>query len=433
KEGLDQATEDRVLDIGRRYPSLAIWEMFAMTDVANSLFRNKLQTDSAFIWESCGTIGSQTTVYSTPPPDATKTVSQLISSLKLKPSARSFSTSKIVTKTSKQFFPSKPPNRLRRYRPEFRYYLQHAWAKAALNDSTFIILNCGRYERIGIRHRASQTLYLSALIDPVNIQDPHYGKLHIGLHMAIVQDVLERYELANSSEKNTGKKRPADDTEVPASKRRKGSDNTIPVETDNQTEESRETIANEMGARMVALVNLQYGPYCSPAPASFIRLRPSCAPSLQPKPPPVKEVKTKYGTHEYFTLTLGQQRFQGATGVVHPATLELRVILPSGETSTLKRDGLIVKLAFLPDQQKRLHHEFDIYLHLAQRGAKGVVVVHGLYSDPESGTLALVMDDGGKSLRQRERERTGEVFPLQVTTTDEERYVFSFGAPILLW
>jgi hypothetical protein len=49
-----------------------------------------------------------------------------------------------------------------------------------------MILNCGRYERIGIRHRASQTLYLSGLIDPVNIQDLHYGKLHIGLHMAIV-------------------------------------------------------------------------------------------------------------------------------------------------------------------------------------------------------------------------------------------------------
>lgn len=36
------------------------------------------------------------------------------------------------------------------------------------------------------------------------------------------------------------------------------------------------------------------------------------------------------------------------------------------------------------------------------------------------------MNDGGKSLRQRERERTGETFPRQVTTTDEERYVYWF-------
>ena len=147
-------------------------------------------------------------------------------------------------------------------------------------------------------------------------------------------------------------------------------------------------IANEVGARMIALVNLQYGPHCSPAPASFIRLRPSCAPSLQPKPPLVKKMKAKYGAHEFFTITLSDQRFQGATGVVHSAALELRVVLPSGGTSTLKRDGLIVKLAFSQDQQKRLHHEFDIYLHLAHRGAKGVVVVHGLFSDPDSGALA---------------------------------------------
>ena len=56
----------------------------------------------------------------------------------------------------------------------------------------------------GASERASQTFYLSGLIDPVNIQDPHYGKLRIGLHMAIIQHVLERYELAISSEENIG-------------------------------------------------------------------------------------------------------------------------------------------------------------------------------------------------------------------------------------
>jgi len=113
----------------------------------------------------------------------------------------------------------------------------------------------------------------------------------------------------------------------------------------------------------------------------------------------------------------------GCNGVVHSATLDLRAVLPSGDTSTLKRGGLIVKLAFSRDQQKRLRHEFDIYLRLAQQGAKGVVVVHGLFSDPDSGALALLMDDRGKNLRQGERERTRETFPRQVTTTDEERYV----------
>ena len=74
--------------------------------------------------------------------------------------------------------------------------------------------------------RAPQTLYLSGLIDLVNIQDPHYGKLHIGLHMVIVS---RHTRLAVSSEKNTGAKQPDDNMDIPPSKRRKGKDpdNTI--------------------------------------------------------------------------------------------------------------------------------------------------------------------------------------------------------------
>jgi len=33
-----------------------------------------------------------------------------------------------------------------------------AWGRAVLHDATFIIFNCGVYERIGVHHRASQTL-----------------------------------------------------------------------------------------------------------------------------------------------------------------------------------------------------------------------------------------------------------------------------------
>jgi len=110
--------------------------------------------------------------------------------------------------------------------------------------------------------------------------------------------------------------------------------------------------------------------------------------------------------------------------VVHSAILELRVVLPSGGTSTLKRDGLIVKLAFSQDHQKRLHHEFDI---LPSEEPKGLLSMACLATQIRiSGALALVMDDGGKSLKQREWERTGEKFPRQVTATDEERYVYWF-------
>jgi len=71
------------------------------------------------------------------------------------------------------------------------------------------MLHCGRYERIGIRHRASQTLYLSGLIDTVNNRDPRYRKIQLALYSFIVQDVLERYELAATPTKIAGSKRPA--------------------------------------------------------------------------------------------------------------------------------------------------------------------------------------------------------------------------------
>lgn len=223
------------------------------------MLQNKIHTENAFIWESSGTIGSQTTLYLTPLPDPTKTVSQFTPSLKTKRlkafAAGSSATPKIVTKTSKEVFPTKSPSRPCQYRPEFRYYLQHvrvialldthllinisqAWSKAALNDSIFIILNCGRYERIGIRQSLSDVV---SFWTDRSCQYPRSSLWEIA-HMAIVQDVLERHELVVSFEKNTGTKRLADNTRIPPSKRRKGKDldNTIPVSTDNQTEEYRE-------------------------------------------------------------------------------------------------------------------------------------------------------------------------------------------------
>ena len=62
-----------------------------------------------------------------------------------------------------------------------------------------MIFQCGRYERIGFRDRSSQTLYLSGVIDPINIKDTSYRKVHIGLHTVIVQDALERVQLSETA------------------------------------------------------------------------------------------------------------------------------------------------------------------------------------------------------------------------------------------
>ena len=58
--------------------------------------------------------------------------------------------------------------------------------------------------------------------------------------MAIVQDVLECYELAISPKKDTGTKRTIDNIEIPPSKRRKCLNNTILVDAEDQSAEYRE-------------------------------------------------------------------------------------------------------------------------------------------------------------------------------------------------
>lgn len=55
-----------------------------------------------------------------------------------------------------------------------------------------MIFHCGNSERIAFRHRGSQVLYISDLIDIPRCKDPGYGKIHIGLYMSIMHDVLDR-------------------------------------------------------------------------------------------------------------------------------------------------------------------------------------------------------------------------------------------------
>ncbi|PBL01857.1 hypothetical protein ARMGADRAFT_1071355 [Armillaria gallica] len=72
--------------------------------------------------------------------------------------------------------------------------IQQVWAEAVNVDATFMILNAGSREFIGIRDRKLQRLYLSPLID---LDDPRslpagYFKIHTGLQIAALHDVIQR-------------------------------------------------------------------------------------------------------------------------------------------------------------------------------------------------------------------------------------------------
>ncbi len=65
-----------------------------------------------------------------------------------------------------------------------------AWAHAVRVDGTIIVLNSGNQELVCVRHRRSQTLYVSDTIEPSECSNPGYGKLHVGIYVAAIQDMM---------------------------------------------------------------------------------------------------------------------------------------------------------------------------------------------------------------------------------------------------
>lgn len=83
-----------------------------------------------------------------------------------------------------------------------------------------MVLNTGNSERIGIRHRATNTLFLSP---PLNPFEPPYMRYHMALYASIIDDAFSRLETSDGF-KSRDRKRSAPDNGAPkrTSKRLKG-------------------------------------------------------------------------------------------------------------------------------------------------------------------------------------------------------------------
>ncbi|KAH9487218.1 hypothetical protein JR316_0001287 [Psilocybe cubensis] len=420
KGKLSQPTLENLTALLFKMPKMAAWHTFPMLETFTTIFHNVTKHVSSLSWPISRTTGYRFTARTIPPPDSKilgnrLPVPRAYHKARLEP-GESGSNRKRVEKYSKTITVPYPTQR-KQYRPDLRTYLQHVWADAAMHDITFIVLHCGRYERIGIRHRASQTLYLSDVIDTVNIKDPHYRKIHIGLYIATLQDALERMKLKNTGDDKVdtkGKKRfsvNVDDSESSRPKKRRRASSSTPSS----------NIGKYLIDRKLALVSLDYGPFSSSVPSSFVRIGESCKRTHSREATdwvkdPTKQ--RKYAAHEYFTLTLLAPLGDGSVGVSHPAQAE--VILESGEVIT---ETLVLKLAFNEKTQKRMRHEFDIYCRMSRTGIEGIVDVHGLFFDAESNTLGLLMAHGGETLRNRDFARTG-IYGEKINGTAAEKKAF---------
>ncbi|KAJ6458408.1 hypothetical protein C8R47DRAFT_1163195 [Mycena vitilis] len=268
--------------------------------------------------------------------------------------------------------------------------LQLAWCRAVRTDMTIIVFNCGNFERIGIRHRQTQTLYLSDLIDVTNFESG-YVKLHVGLYIAMIQDTIDRTAQRAKVEerplRTRGEKRSHSDAPLRASKRRK----TSRVES-AETPES-ESAVSVASTRNLVLLYIQYDVYNSPVPASFIRSAPALVESVPDRPFTRPPVKRRYEQNECITITLTSEIAAGATGIAHTAIL--KVTTAGGATA---EETVVVKITFTSEQQDRLRHEYDVYRRLADSDVQGVPKIYGIFDDLEGGAIVLVMSRCGESL-----------------------------------
>ena len=80
-----------------------------------------------------------------------------------------------------------------------------------------MVLHSGNHEIIGIRHRKTQTLYVSPVIEPHSCSNPAYGKIQVGIYIAAIQETMDRARQDIEAREKTAHDPPADMNEEPNS------------------------------------------------------------------------------------------------------------------------------------------------------------------------------------------------------------------------
>ncbi|KAJ7155831.1 hypothetical protein C8R46DRAFT_1116557 [Mycena filopes] len=430
---LDAPTRETVHRLFQRFPILAVWEIFRNSDATDELIKDLGDTPclehgvyntsgflrSEFIPEpSLDAISSPWNTRhdasrDTPLPTQTEgvpTATTLRRSTRLQRDDKTKSAPSEAQRRTKSTriipAPQTPLSPLPGDALTPAAIMDHAWSRAVEQDTSIIVFHNGSSERIGVRDRENQTLYLSDVIDVQNCKAPAYGRIHTGLFITILRDALDRLaqhqkstpekplSTARSAE---GSKRPldADSDATPVvgagkAKRRKVSTASSHTEPQN----AHEVLVREMSTRSFALLQFQYKCYNSPASASLLRIRPCVAYPTEPssafRPP---KLKKGYAIHECISLTVVSEINTGATSIVHGAILKLE--LKNGKTLSM---DVVVKIAILPFQREKMKHEYAMYLHLGPSNIKGLPEVYGLFDDVQGTATVMVMSACGQSL-----------------------------------
>ncbi|TFK67764.1 hypothetical protein BDN72DRAFT_960745 [Pluteus cervinus] len=275
----------------------------------------------------------------------------------------------------------------------------HAWHQAVAEDATIIVFHCGNYERIGIRHRATQTLILSKLIEVSKCQDPAYGKIHVGLMLAAVKDTLDRHwqsyrpQPVPVSVPGKRKRVTYKPTELRRSKRQQVKVQMASLSPAQVKDEK--TFWKAYTDCRIALVSFDLDVLRSPCPAACLRHE-------GPLSPHGIEMGTiiwrpSYKPLECCTITLDSNLSRGGTGLVHSARLEVRTA--GGTTHSM---DVVVKSAVDPHLRNRIRREYRIYRRLWEHKVERIPIVYGLFEDIHNMVTLLVLEKFAMTFRDRE-------------------------------
>ncbi|TFK71955.1 hypothetical protein BDN72DRAFT_957679 [Pluteus cervinus] len=282
--------------------------------------------------------------------------------------------------------------------------VHNAWHRAVQEDTTIIVFNCGNYERIGIRHRASQTLFLSDLIQVWDCKNPSYGRLHLGLFCSAISDTFDRFQQTYQQPLDNPipptLKRPREPDEPHHSRRStriKLMTRTSGIKRPtNRTKNSKRTaFLKALTPRTLALVSIKYQHFNSPVPAPCLRMGGMLSP--EGVCGNVRRWKSSYEQSEQCSLTLLSDLSEGGTGRVHVARME--IVTEDGVSLT---EDVVVKAAAEPSLQARVRQEYRVYRRLWEHGVQRIPLVYGLYEDIDNMVTFLVLEKLEMSFRDRE-------------------------------
>ncbi|TFK62290.1 hypothetical protein BDN72DRAFT_964654 [Pluteus cervinus] len=296
--------------------------------------------------------------------------------------------------------------------------IQHAWTHAVRHDTTFIVIHAGNFERVAIRHRASQSLYLSNVIDISNCEKPAYGRIHAGLYLAIVQDALDRTQPArNQAPASSGLgKRKRKGTMIPAARKSPRQEiNLIKSRMITPRASVQDGVTwRALNTRILALIYVDDGVFDSPTPTSCARVGPSL--SKYGIGESYAQPEEKFAQSEAMRIVLGPCFAIGGTGVLHYATIHLDALTRAQKPVHVE---VIVKLAITPRNRRHVRHEYRVYKHLWEHGVRGILPVYGLFEDFQGVATLLVLGKGGIPLHRREHGLSNKV-----SVTPKERDMF---------